>query len=166
MTHPHADLLERFYTAFAKRDAATMAACYADDATFSDPVFPDLDATHVRGMWRMLCERGADLQLEHSGIEADDTTGKAHWEARYTFSATGRKVHNIIDASFTFRDGKITSHKDALDFWRWSRQALGFSGVLLGWTPLVQNKIRRVAGQQLERSLGHEVPATAAGLLE
>ena len=166
MTHPHADLLERFYTAFAKRDAATMAACYADDATFSDPVFPDLDATHVRGMWRMLCERGADLQLEHSGIEADDTTGKAHWEARYTFSATGRKVHNIIDASFTFRDGKITSHKDAFDFWRWSRQALGFSGVLLGWTPLVQNKIRRVAGQQLERSLGHEVTATAAGLLE
>ena len=129
-------------------------------------LFPDLDATHVRGMWRMLCERGADLQLEHSGIEADDTTGKAHWEARYTFSATGRKVHNIIDASFTFRDGKITSHKDAFDFWRWSRQALGFSGVLLGWTPLVQNKIRRVAGQQLERSLGHEVTATAAGLLE
>lgn len=154
MTHPHADLLERFYNAFSQRDAETMCACYADDAVFSDPVFPDLDAKHVRGMWRMLCERGADLELEFSGIEADDTTGKAHWEARYTFSATGRKVHNIIDASFKLRDGKIIEHRDVFDFYRWSRQALGFSGVLLGWTPLVKNKIRRVAGKQLTRFVG------------
>lgn len=153
MTHPHADLLERFYTAFGERDAETMVACYADDAKFSDPVFPDLDAKHVRGMWRMLCERGADLELEHSGIEADDTSGKAHWEARYTFSATGRKVHNIIDASFKLRDGKIIEHHDVFDFWRWSRQALGATGVLLGWTPMVKNKIRRVAGKQLDRYL-------------
>ena len=36
------------YTAVAKRDAAGMAAGYADDATFSDPVFPGLDADGVR----------------------------------------------------------------------------------------------------------------------
>lgn len=153
MTHPHAELLDRFYSAFAKRDADTMAQCYADDATFSDPVFRDLDARKVRGMWRMLCERGADLKLEHGGVQADDAKGKARWEARYTFSATGRPVHNIIDATFEFRDGKIISHQDVFDFWRWSRQALGFTGVVLGWSPMVKNKIRRVAGKQLDRYL-------------
>ncbi|MCA9617479.1 MAG: nuclear transport factor 2 family protein [Myxococcales bacterium] len=147
--HPNAELLTRFYAAFAARDHATMGACYADEAHFGDPAFPDLDGAQVRAMWRMLCERGADLKVESSGIEADDTTGKAHWEAWYTFSATGRKVHNVIDATFRFRDGKIVDHADHFDFWRWSRQALGLPGLLLGWSGLLRGKVQKTAGGQL-----------------
>ena len=33
----NADLIERFYAAFAARDGGAMAACYAPDARFSDP---------------------------------------------------------------------------------------------------------------------------------
>ena len=33
-------LIERFYAAFGRRDGDAMAACYAPDASFSDPVFP------------------------------------------------------------------------------------------------------------------------------
>ena len=36
--HPNAELLRRFYAAFAALDAATMAACYASDAQFQDEV--------------------------------------------------------------------------------------------------------------------------------
>lgn len=61
-------------------------------------------------MWQMLCERGKDLDITVSGIHADAHRGKAHWEARYAFSATGRKVHNKIDATFQFADGKILKH--------------------------------------------------------
>ncbi|MFT4621504.1 MAG: ketosteroid isomerase-like protein [Myxococcota bacterium] len=149
--HANADLLTRFYTAFQQRDHATMAAAYAEDARFSDPVFPDLRGGHIGGMWRMLCERGTDLDLTFSAVEADDTQGKAHWEATYTFSATGRKVHNVIDAAFTFRDGRIATHDDTFDLWAWTRMALGPMGMVLGWSSLVQGRVRGQAGQQLER---------------
>ena len=35
--------------------------------------------------------------------------------------------------------------------WRWSRQALGMAGVLLGWTPWLHGKVRRDAARALER---------------
>lgn len=151
--HPNAALIQSFYEAFQRRDGAGMAAAYHPQATFSDPVFPALSGARVGGMWRMLCGRATDLEIEFSGIEADDKVGKAHWEAHYTFSTTGRKVHNIIDASFAFQDGLIVQHVDDFDFWRWSRQALGASGVLLGWTPIVRNKVRDQAGRGLEKFL-------------
>jgi ketosteroid isomerase-like protein len=139
--HPNARLIENFYAAFARRDAAAMAAAYAPDARFSDPVF-DLAGAQVGAMWAMLCERGKDLKVAWRDVRADDTSGAAHWEADYTFSGTGRPVHNVIDAAFTFRDGRIATHKDSFDLWRWSRMALGAKGLLLGWTPLVRNGIR------------------------
>ena len=42
----------------------------------------------------------------HLGVEADDRQGRAHWEAHYRFGAAGRQVHNVIDGSFRFRDGR------------------------------------------------------------
>ena len=96
--HPNAALIGRFYAALGRRDADAMIACYAPDVTFSDPVFPSLDAAGVAAMWRMLCARGRDLAVEASGIGADATSGHAHWDATYTYSATGRRVINRIDA--------------------------------------------------------------------
>ena len=141
--------IESFYKAFSVRDAEGMIACYHPQVTFRDPVFLELDSAHVRGMWRMLCERGKDLKVEASGIEASGDSGKAHWEAWYSFSATNRKVHNVIDATFKFKDGLIIRHEDSFGFWRWTRMALGPAGVLLGWTPPIQGKIRKTAAKGL-----------------
>lgn len=149
-SHPNAQLLETFYTAFQRRDAEAMVACYAPEIWFSDPVFRDLRGPRAGAMWRMLAERASSLEITFSGISADDRTGRAHWEARYLFSATGRNVHNIIDATFEFRDGKITRHADVFDLWRWSSQALGMKGKLLGWSPLVKNAIHKTATKGLE----------------
>lgn len=149
--HPNTKLITEFYEAFSRSDGDAMASCYHRDVSFSDPVFPNLNGEEAGDMWRMLTSSASDLRIEFSDVQADDQTGRAHWEAWYTFSATGKKVHNIIDASFEFRDGAIVSHVDDFDFWRWSRQALGLPGVLLGWTPLVHNKVRAQAGEQLER---------------
>jgi ketosteroid isomerase-like protein len=148
--HPNARLIESFYNAFARRDGRAMAACYAVNATFVDPVF-DLRGAEIGAMWTMLCERGADLRIDARDIAADDHAGCAHWEAWYTFSASGRPVHNEIDAAFTFSDGMIASHRDVFDLWRWSRMALGKKGVLLGWTPLVRKAIRKQARKSLDR---------------
>jgi ketosteroid isomerase-like protein len=149
--HPHAQLLTDFYSAFQRRDGNAMAACYHPDAEFSDPVFQGLRHAQVTSMWRMFCERGADLKIEFRDVHADDSTGRAHWDAHYTFSQTGRHVLNRIDAAFEFRDGKILRHRDTFDFWRWTRMALGPTGMLLGWTPLVQNKVRTLGMKGLEK---------------
>jgi ketosteroid isomerase-like protein len=144
------ELVRTFYAAFQRRDHQAMAACYAPDPVFSDPVFTHLRGPQVAAMWRMLCERGQDLELEATNIVTNDTAGSAHWEAHYTFSATGRHVHNIIDASFTFAGGRIARHTDRFDLYRWTRQALGLKGVLLGWSPPVRNAVRAQAVRSLD----------------
>ena len=151
--HPNATLLTGFYRAFAALDGDAMATAYAPDATFSDPVFVDLKGVEIGAMWRMLCSRATDLRIEASGIEANETSGRAHWEAWYAFSKTGRMVHNVIDAQFEFRDGKIVRHVDRFDFWRWAGMALGPTGKLLGWTPMLRNKVRREARAGLIKTM-------------
>jgi ketosteroid isomerase-like protein len=143
-------LIQRFYAAFQQRDANAMVACYAPGVEFSDPVFPALKGARAGAMWQMLCARGKDLRIEFRDVRADDRTGSAHWDAWYSFSATGRKVHNSIDATFEFADGRIVKHTDRFDLHRWAGQALGPAGKLLGWTPMVQNKIRSMAAKGLD----------------
>jgi ketosteroid isomerase-like protein len=151
--HPNAQTIETFYTCFGKRDAEGMIACYAPDVEFSDPVFPSLKGDEARGMWRMLVGRAKDIRIEASGIAGDDASGRAHWEAYYTFSQTGGKVHNRIDATFTFRDGKIVRHQDHFDLRAWAGMALGLKGKLLGWLPQVQGAIRKNADAGLRAYL-------------
>jgi ketosteroid isomerase-like protein len=149
-SHPNAQLVESFYQAFQRRDAEAMAGCYTSDIWFWDPVFHDLRGQRAGDMWRMLAARASGLEVTYSGIEADDKTGRAHWEAHYTFLATGNKVHNIIDATFEFRDGKICRHTDKFDFSRWAGQALGLRGKLLGWSSFLRNKVHQTALGGLE----------------
>lgn len=142
--HDHEALIHRFYVAFQRCDAEAMAACYHADVSFDDPVFRGLKGEHAGNMWRMLCGRAKDLEISFSDVQADDTSGRAHWEAIYTFS-TGNRVHNKIDAAFTFEDGLIRTHRDTFDLWAWSGMALGLQGKLLGWAPPVQGAIRKRA---------------------
>lgn len=144
-------LITAFYTAFQQKDYQTMQSLYADDATFSDPVFQNLDAREARAMWEMLIRRGKDMQLTFNHVVANGDVVTANWEATYVFSSTGRTVTNRIKATFTIKDGRIVSHTDRFPFYTWARQALGLPGLLLGWTPVIQNKIRRNARENLTR---------------
>ncbi len=73
--HPNTALITSFYEGFRQRDHRAMAACYHDAAHFSDPAFVDLNGNQVRAMWHMLCERGTDLQVEASNVEAEADGG-------------------------------------------------------------------------------------------
>ena len=147
--------LRRFYDAFARLDADTMASCYEPDASFDDEAFSLRGAREIGGMWKMLCSgtqaKGAAVwKLSYRDIEADASSGKAHWDAHYLFSATGRIVDNAIDSEFGFTpEGLIATQRDRFDFWAWSRQALGPPGLLLGWTPMLKNKVRAGAAKNL-----------------
>lgn len=127
-----------------------MGECYHPEARFSDPVFTNLHGNEIKAMWHMLCEQGTDLEVSFDAVEADDTSGSARWQAKYTF-ASGRPVHNIVRASFTFTDGKIIDHRDAFDLWQWTRMAIGPIGTFAGWSSALQNKVRGVADRNLRR---------------
>ncbi|MBL7781661.1 MAG: nuclear transport factor 2 family protein [Saprospiraceae bacterium] len=148
--HPNQQLIQTFYEAFSRKDYAAMGACYHPDATFRDEAF-DLHGPEVPAMWHMLCERGKDLRIVFSDIVADEQRGSANWEAWYTFSKSGRKVHNVIHAEFTFKDGKIFTHRDTFPFHRWAKQALGLPGLLLGWTGFFRKKVQATAMDGLRK---------------
>jgi len=147
--HSNEKLIRDFYAAFAARDADAMAQCYHPDIIFTDPAFPLLKGAEAGGMWRMLVSRAKDLQLTLVEAGADDNGGRAIWEARYTFSQTGRPVVNRIRAVFAFRDGLIVRHVDQFPFWKWARQALGPIGLLLGWSWPLKALVRKKAAASL-----------------
>jgi len=148
--NPHQQLIEEFYAGFASAHADTMVSCYHKDIRFQDPAFGILRGNDVSDMWHMLIEKSkGDLKIEFSDVNANDHSGTARWTATYVFSKTNRKVTNEIQASFEFKDGLIIKHTDDFDIWKWSQQALGLSGFLLGWTGFLQNKIRKQAIQSL-----------------
>lgn len=149
VAHANADLISALYTALQRHDGEAMSACYLPTARFRDPVF-SLEGPRVGHMWRMLCERGQDLRVEFKGIEADAFNGAARLDCWYTFTATGRAVHNVIQASFAFSNGRIDDHHDQFNFHRWAGQALGPGGRLLGWASPYQQAVRRRSARMLE----------------
>jgi ketosteroid isomerase-like protein len=149
----NAAVIRRLYGAMDAHDGEAMAECYAPDARFSDPVFPDLRGAEPGAMWRMLTERSDDLAVDLVEHGAEGDRGWARWIATYTFTQTGRPVRNDVRAAMHFRDGRIAEHHDSFDFYRWSRQALGAPGLLLGWTPVVRAAVRRRARESLDEFL-------------
>ncbi|SFH28745.1 nuclear transport factor 2 family protein [Pedobacter insulae] len=149
-------LINHFYTCFKNRDFKGMQECYADNAIFNDAIFKNLNADEVKAMWEMLIVKGKDMSLAYQIISAVDNKVSAHWDAHYTFSATGKKVVNRIDATFEIADGKIVKHTDDFSFFTWSRQALGLPGILLGWTSFLNKKISTQARRNLESFMQHK----------
>ena len=143
------NIIKKFYQAFTDLDPETMASCYHDDIVFEDPAFGVLQGEKAKNMWRMLCEsqKGKGFIVEASNF----TSNSAHWEAHYVFSQTGRKVHNIIDAEFEFKDGKIIKHTDHFNLHKWAKQALGFKGMLLGSTGFFKKKLNAQTNRLLSK---------------
>ncbi|MGH2907415.1 MAG: nuclear transport factor 2 family protein [Solirubrobacterales bacterium] len=146
----NSELITRFYSAFAAHDGAGMADCYAPGARFSDPVFEGLKGDEPGAMWRMLTSRADDLELELLSHDAGEDAGTARWRATYTFTQTGRHVINEVQSHFRFADGLIVDQLDEFSFYKWSRQALGTSGLLLGWTPIIRGAVQKKARAGLD----------------
>lgn len=147
---------ERFYDAFALGDWHTMGMTYAQHATFSDPVFPLLGTEEVRAMWQMLLSRSQDFSLNYSIAAENDDGARVVWVARYTFSQTGRPVTNRVVTEMRFAAGRIVKQVDRFSLWRWSSQALGLQGLLLGWTPLLRDRVQRQAAAGLRKFVQQE----------
>ena len=143
-------LIHELYAGLAALDGDRMAACYAPDARFEDPVFGELRGERIGAMWRMLCAASEEIDVTVSGVSADDERGQAHWVAVYDFA--GRPVENRIDATFRFGGGLIVDHVDDFSFHRWASQALGWPGMVAGWTPRMRRTVRKQVLARLDRT--------------
>ncbi len=155
------ETITRFYDAFSRRDGEAMAACYAPDAHFSDPLFTDLNGAEIGAMWQMLVGAGRDLRVKLVEHHTDAGTGSARWQADYTFSRTGRLVHNDVRATFRFSpEGLIVEHRESFNVHTWAKQALGPVGYLLGWALPFQKTLRSGAASTLSKYMLAETAAT------
>jgi ketosteroid isomerase-like protein len=145
------ELIEKFYSAFQNKDSEIMASCYHPEVVFKDPAFGTLKGDRAKAMWKMLCNSSKDLKIEFSEVSADENKGSAHWEADYTFSRIGNKVHNNIDATFVFKDGLIITHTDDFNLRKWAGQAIGFKGKILGGTAFFKKKLQAQTNSMLDR---------------
>ena len=143
------ELITTFYTCFQKKDYQGMQECYADEAVFNDEAFKNLDSNEVKAMWEMLCKTGKELKLTFGNISETNGGATAEWTASYLFSRTGKMVVNNVHARFEIENGKIIGHTDTFDFYVWAKQAFGFTGRLLGWTPYFKNKVQTTARESL-----------------
>ncbi|MNF26267.1 SnoaL-like domain protein [compost metagenome] len=144
--------LIKFYTAFNNADVSTMCECYAPTVTFRDPAFGPLKGNKVCKMWKMLIENSkGNIKVQFSDVKADEFVGSLTWIASYNFSKTNRPVVNVIHSQFHFKDGLIIKQIDDFDIWKWSKQALGITGFLFGWTGFFQKKIQEKALLSLKK---------------
>ncbi len=144
------ELINNFYMSFQKLDYKGMNNCYSADIVFFDPAFGLLRGDEAKSMWEMLCKNAKDFSLTFGNIQhLDDEYSTCDWVANYTFSKTGKKVVNKIRANMRFENGKIAEHSDAFSLHKWSSQALGFMGWLLGWNRFFQRQIQNKARQNL-----------------
>ena len=154
-------LIERFFTAFKKLDAKAMNACYSDDIAFYDPMFELLRGDEAKAMWEMLCKNAKDFSLQFDSIKnLDDGYYTCNWTATYTFSKTGRRVVNMCKAHLKIENGFITEHSDGWSLHKWSGQAFGITGKLLGWTSFFRTKIKNSAKRNLMHYLEQNIIAT------
>ncbi len=143
-------LVERFFTAFQKLDAKGMNVCYSNDIVFYDPMFELLRGDEAKAMWEMLCKNTKDFSLQFDTIKnLDDGYYTCNWTATYMFSKTGRKVVNMCKAHMKIENGFITEHSDGWSLLKWSSQAFGFKGRLLGWAGLFRRKLKNTAKRNL-----------------
>ncbi len=144
------ELIEKFYSSFAQGNVIGMIECYHDQITFKDPAFGELKGERAKAMWKMLLSRG-NSEIEFNNVQANEKTGSANWKATYYYGPKKRKVINHISAQFEFKDGRIISHVDDFNLWKWTQQALGTSGFLMGWSSFMKKKINQKTNHLLDK---------------
>jgi ketosteroid isomerase-like protein len=159
--HPNAQLIRRLYAGLEACNLDEIAACYADDAQFTDIAFELHGKTQVMQMWRMICTKVKPTVTWETLAppSADAETGTGRWHAEYWYDRNlpthpGRWVVNDLCSSFKFRNGLIVEHRDDCNVWNWAKQALAFpKNLAAAAIPALR---RSIARKKLEAFLASE----------
>lgn len=147
----HREIIHKFYTSFSNGNVKGMLECYHKEIVFKDAVFGQLKGQRAVKMWEMLLsKKREDTVVNFYNVQATEQHGKANWVAEYFYGEKKRKVVNKVKADFTFKDGKIIEHTDTFDLWKWTQQAMGITGYLIGWTSFMKHKIQQTTNKRLD----------------
>lgn len=152
------NLLYEIYKSFRNKDLTILSDCYAGCATFSDPVFTNLNKDLTLAMFEKLMSTADHLWIDIKKITANRQTGRAEWLITYTCSLTGRKIVQSMESYFIFKNGKIGRQIDYFNFYSYIRQLKGLKGLLWGWAGIFKDKVQNSAMRNLNLFLGAKKP--------
>ena len=134
-------VLNEFFIAFTNHDVETMLSYYHKDIIYDDIGFGKQKGENAKAVWYFLLGKvDKNAVITFSNIQITKNKGQVNWTTKYTFGK--RKIINQVTATFHFKDGKIIYHKDDYSLWKWSQQAFGIVGYLIGWSWLFSWFIR------------------------
>ena len=149
----NAALIDRFYSAFARKDARRWPPATRPMRTSHDPSFRTCTATRRACGGCGSCERGLRPQAVEHSERAQPRPTPARRTGWPTTPSPGQPAvrSNVDRGELRFKNGLIAEHRDDFDLWRGrARRALGPVGLLAGWSPpAVQNKVRGQARDNL-----------------
>lgn len=131
-------------------DADSLAAAYAPDARMSSPILGLLEGAEIDEALRAHLRRNRGWRFDFRIDNAAPGAAEASWRASYLFCATNRQIEIEGRSRFLFGAHGVELQEDRFNLRDWSRQALGFSGVVLsylpGWRLFVQDEFKRALG--------------------
>jgi hypothetical protein len=145
-------LVERFFNAFGNGDWRTMARCYHDKASFTDPIFPDLRGEQIVYYWHQWFKENEGIKLNYSQLFADERKAQVQWNVRYTYQ--GRAVKHDATSTLAIWDDQIVRHVDEFALGGYLRQREGLLTGLLSGIPLVHQRVQRSARSRLDKHAG------------
>lgn len=98
----------------------------------------------------LLSQKKESTIITFNSIQASSEKGTVNWIAEYFYGEKKRKVINKVNASFKFKEGKIIEHTDTFNLWEWTKQAMGITGFLMGWTSFMKDKIQATTNKNLD----------------
>lgn len=144
-------VVEKFYEAFSRRNAAIMNSCYAEDIVYSNPVYGLLQGQEVHCMWELFCKEVHHFSLTFGTItEIDEEYITCNWTAKYNDIVTGRQIIKKAKAFMRINKGIIVEHSDAFNINTWMTQHFGWKGYLFGWTYYMKRSVFKKARKRLK----------------
>ena len=112
------NLVERFATAFNRRDVDGLLNCFTAEATYHDLFYgPHAGRAALRGMFERMFREGQDYHWSMDVIVEEEQRAAAEWTFAYTASAAvprseGRRVRFSGMSLFELQGGRIHAYRE------------------------------------------------------
>ena len=136
-------LLSEFFNSFKERDFNKMKECYSSDIAYFDPIYNILKGNEILMMWKLRYAELNSFNLDWKNIlDAGDGYYTVEYSIRYNSSNTGKSIIENRKAYLRIIGNEITEHSDGFSMHALCKQEFGFSGWLIGWNRMYQNRIK------------------------
>jgi hypothetical protein len=134
--------LKNYVKALIKKESHALADCYSEEANFFDPIFDNLDKENLVKYWELRFTTYKDLKILVLASELYEHSASIKWFISY--KQKNKKIRYSMVSILEIRNGKIIKQFDHFHFWKMAMQAYGFMGFFLGWTKLMNARVKKL----------------------